>query len=57
MGLRAGAAAPVCADAAGNPACRVPPCVGFIVLREALVAGWRAAPVRGGAGRRGICAG
>ena len=56
-GLRAGAAAPVCADAAGNPDCGVPPCSGFIDLCEALVAGWRAAPVRGGAGRRGVRAG
>ena len=57
VGLRAGAAAPVRADAAGNPDCGVPPCVGFVVLREALVAGWRIAPVCGGAGRRGVRAG
>ena len=53
MGLRAGAAAPVRADAAGNPDCGVPPCSGFIDLCEALVAGRRIAPVRSGAGRRG----
>ena len=57
VGLRAGAAAPVRADTAGNPDCGVPPCSGFVVLREALVAGRRIAPVCGGAGRRGVRAG